>query len=426
MDFIAILKQQVVPSLGCTEPAAVGLAAAWAMSVTGGEIREMEVYVSRNVLKNGSGVGIPNAKGRGIGLAAALGAIGGDREAGLEVFRDISGSDEEQAARLLLDQKIRISVRRDVPPLYVDVKVTADEGEGEAVLCGSHTNLVSLKKDGMETIEEDRGVPDTGTDRDGIKESSLREIYDFVDTVDVRRLGFLSEGVHINEDAARYGLGGECGAGIGKSIDKRVRSGVLPDNVENYAKMLACAACDARMSGGRIAVMSSAGSGNHGLVTFLPIVAYCRKNNMDEAAELKALALSNLITVYIKEYSGRLSSICGCAIAAATGTSCALCCLMGGGYEEMCLAINNMIGDMAGMICDGGKEGCSFKLMTSIDAAFDNAYLAMEGVSIPEHNGIVAKDAETTIKNLGRISLEGMSTAEDVVIDIMRRADPCR
>lgn len=422
MDFIRVLKEQIVPSLGCTEPAAVGLAAAWARSVTKGKIQGIEVFVSRNVLKNGSGVGIPNAKGRGIGLAAALGAIGGNKEAGLEVFKDIKESDEEAAACFLRDKRVRVAVRRDVPSLYVDVKVTTDEGEGQAVLSGSHTNLVSLKKDGIETIEvaENAGG---GASPASIKESSLKEIYDFVNTVDAEKLEFLLDGVKINEEAARYGLEETCGAGIGRNIEKRIKSGVIPDNVENYAKMKTCAACDARMSGGRIAVMSSAGSGNHGLMTFLPIAAYCEKNNIDRATELKALALSNLITVYIKEYSGRLSSICGCAIAAATGTSCALCYLMGGGYENIGLAINNMIGDMAGMICDGGKEGCSFKLLTSIDAAFDNAYLAMEGVSIPEYNGIVAKDAENTIKNLGRISVEGMSTAEDVVIDIMEKVN---
>lgn len=420
MDFIRVLKEQVVPSLGCTEPAAVGLAAAWARSVTSGNIREMEVYVSRNVLKNGSGVGIPNARGRGIGLAAALGAIGGNKDAGLEVFKDIKESDEETAAGLLRDKRVRVAVKRDVPSMYVDVRVTTDEGEGQAVLSGSHTNLVSLKKDGIESIKAAENAGGSAG-LASIKECSLKEIYDFVNTVDAEKLKFLLDGVNINEEAARYGLEQGCGAGIGKNMEKRIKSGAIPDNVENYAKMVTCAACDARMSGGRIAVMSSAGSGNHGLMTFLPIAAYCEKNNIDLATELKALALSNLITVYIKEYSGRLSSICGCAIAAATGTSCALCYLMGGGYENIGLAINNMIGDMAGMICDGGKEGCSFKLLTSIDAAFDNAYLAMEGVSIPEYNGIVAKDAEDTIKNLGRISVEGMSTAEDVVIDIMEK-----
>ncbi|MDI6600469.1 MAG: L-serine ammonia-lyase, iron-sulfur-dependent, subunit alpha [Thermoanaerobacteraceae bacterium] len=422
MDFIRVLKEQVVPSLGCTEPAAVGLAAAWARSVADGKIQNMEVYVSRNVLKNGSGVGIPNAKGRGIGLAAALGAIGGNKDAALEVFKYINESDEEEARDLLRGKKIKVSVKRDVPSLYVEVKITTDMVEGQAILSGSHTNLVSLTRDGVEMIKPaDNSGPGAGLA--SIKDSSLKEIYEFVNSVDAGELEFLLEGIRINEEAAQYGLKEMCGAGIGRNVEKRIKTGIIPDNVENYAKMLTCAACDARMSGGRIAVMSSAGSGNHGLMTFLPIAAYCEKNNIDKARELKALAMSNLITVYIKEYSGRLSSICGCAIAAATGASCALCYLMGGSFENICLAINNMIGDMAGMICDGGKEGCSFKLLTSIDAAFDNAYLAMEGVSIPEYNGIVAKDAETTIKNLGRISIEGMSTAEDVVIDIMEKVN---
>jgi len=418
----SILEQQVVPALGCTEPVAVAYCASMARSIVKGEIRKIEVEISRNVFKNAMGVGIPNSHHRGVDIAAALGACSGNPELKLEVLKNIGQDDEEKALKLVEKELVDVKLSNDTASVYIEVKIITDTGYGRCIIKGSHTNVVLLEnQDGIIFRSEENATVGSNKNINSskIREYKLSDFREYVDSVSLDDIYFIKKGIELNRKIAEEGLKKGLGAKVGLGILRLINKGIVKDDIVNYAKMITAAGADARMSGYNMPVMSSAGSGNHGLVTFLPVVAVGEKLGIDEEKVIRAVALSNLVTIYIKEFTGKLSSVCGCGVAAAIGASVGIVYLLGGDDEAIQRAVKNMIADITGMICDGGKEGCAIKLSTSVGAAVECALMALEGIEIPYVDGILKKTAEESIESLGKISVEGMKNADEVILEIM-------
>lgn len=414
--FIDILKKEVVPALGCTEPIAVALATAKAKEVLG-NVDRVEVLVSPNIYKNGMGVGIPGTKSTGLFIAAALGAIGGDADAKLEVLKNINEEDINQAKKMVDDSNVNIKIKETDEKLYVEAIGYYEEQISQVIIKDNHSNIVKVKINDK-TIYEN--VEDTN-DKTDVKETynlNIKDIFEFVNEVDVSEIEPLFDGAMLNKKIAEEGLKSNYGLRVGKTIYESVKKGILSDDVQNYAMAITAAASDARMDGCMMSVMSNSGSGNQGITVMLPVLAVGEKLNSDREKLIRALALANLVAIHIKTYLGRLSALCGCVVASA-GASCGITYLMGGKYNNVVYALKNMVGDITGMICDGAKTGCALKVSTGVGAAVQAALLAMEGIEISPKDGIIDEDVEKTIKNIAEIGNKGMNQTDKMILDIM-------
>lgn len=415
------LKKDVLPAMGCTEPVAVALACAKAKElIKSDNINTVEILVSPNIYKNGLGVGVPNSGGEaGLYIAAALGVVAGKSENGLRILETITDEDIINAKELVSKDVIHLACKETKEGIYVEVTLTADEKSSNAIIQNRHDQFVHLQTNDQVLFHEELEQVHHLYSND-LYEKRIREIIEAIESMEFEDLAFLLEGIIMNEAIATVGLKESYGMGVGATFYKNMKDGVLSDDLVNQAMMLTAAASDARMSGIDMPVMSSSGSGNHGLTAILPIVAYRNINKIDDVITVKALAISHMVTSYIKNFTGRLSSICGCGVAAATGVSAALTWLMGGDYDEIDNTINNMIADLSGVICDGAKVGCALKLATASTAAVRSAILAINGSIVPAKNGIVGEDVEGTIRNLGIVATDGMQLTDGVILDIMR------
>lgn len=417
---VQILKKEVVPALGCTEPVAVALAAANAAKAAGGQPLEIFVKASNNVYKNGMSVGIPGVDRVGIDVAAALGAFGGNPGKGLEVLEDIDDLSRERALALVDGGKVKVEVR-DRIGVFVDCLVQADKGTGRCVIEGGHTNIVLIEANGK--VIEKAGNSEKKENHSKLMRwlqgKKVSEIADMVRDIPYQDISFMLDGRDMNLAVARKGLQEKVGMGVGYNMYRLMEKGVLSSDTGEYAAALTAAGADVRMAGVRMPVMSSAGSGNHGLTAILPVVAVAEKTGADDRMLARALALSHLVTVYIKSYTGKLSALCGCAVAAAIGASAGIALLMRGSNKQIEGAIKNMVANVTGMICDGGKVGCALKLSTAASAAYQSVLLAMEGSVVPCDNGIIHCTVEKTIQNLGKVSYPGMLETDKVILEVM-------
>ena len=480
-EIIGLIHSEVKPALGCTEPIAVALAAAKACEVlrervsrTGdtapaGEVDgdkkaagpvsvNLEVEVSGNILKNGMGVGIPGTGMVGLHIAAALGAVCGKSEYGLEVLHDLCPEAVEKAKKLVSEGKVKVSTAKTSHKLYVKVIVIAS-GEkgvhsGSAVIEDDHDRIVETwfdsrllssarsskddcespvsSKDGCESPANSEDL--TALEKDRSKDTnasaevplgcslSIREIYDFARTVASKDIEFILESKTMNLRLAQEGLSGDYGLRVGKTLADPRFTPVFGKDFLSYAMSLTAAASDARMAGCTLPAMSNSGSGNQGITVTMPVIAYSLHSSVSDEALARALVLSHLTAIHIKSYLGKLSALCGCVIAS-TGASCGLVYLRGGGYAEVCNAIKNMIGNITGMVCDGAKTGCAMKVASGVACAVQSAVLALDGVCISSCEGIIEDDIEKTIRNLGRIGSVGMQVTDDVILDIMSNKD---
>ena len=436
---IALLKAEVVPAHGCTEPGAVALAAAHAAAVLGdAAVRKVAVMVNANVYKNGVAVGIPGTGETGLPIAAALGAVKKCPDRQLAVLAEVS-EDELQLARSLVARgMVSVEIAAEKKELWIKARVESSAGWGEAVIAERHTKVVSVSRNGEELFagsDSANRAADLPEDapagrRAACPAADPREIFrspamsiaglvKAVEAIPAADLDFLDEGVAMNLNAAQAGITGRLGMGIGALYDRMIADGLLADDMVNYAKKLTAAAADARMSGENIPVMSSAGSGNHGLAATLPVYAAARHSGAPRERLVRAIALSHLIVIYIKMHTGNLSALCGCAVAAASGATAAITWLMGGDIAAIGAAMKNVIANLTGMICDGGKVGCSLKLSTAAAAAVESSFLACRGIVVPDTNGIIAAKIEDTIRNLGMISDPGMLYTDKVIMDVI-------
>lgn len=432
-EIIELIKKEVKPALGCTEPIAVALAAAKAAEILtdrcpccGTAWREssgfnVAVEVSGNILKNGMGVGIPGTGMVGLHIAAALGAVCGKSEYGLEVLHDLCGSSVERAKELVNSGLVKVMHTETGHKLYVKVTISAGEGHSaSAVIEDDHDNIVETCFDGTVLQCSQAQQQDNTADHRGTLDYklTLKEIYDFSSSVDFKDISFILESRDLNLKLAKEGLSGDYGLKVGKTIRSDSYREVFGNDFMSYAMALTAAASDARMAGCTLPAMSNSGSGNQGITVTMPVIAYALKYNVPEEQLARALVLSHLTAIHIKGYLGKLSALCGCVIAS-TGASCGITYLRGGSYQHICAAVKNMIGNITGMVCDGAKVGCAMKVASGVSSAIQSAVLAMDGTCISEHDGIIEKDIEKTIRNLGQIGSVGMQGADSMILDIM-------
>ena len=417
-----LLRREVVPAIGCTEPMAVALCTARARELLGGLPERLEVLLSANILKNAMGVGIPGTGMIGLPIAVALGAQIGRSECGLEVLRDVTPEAVARARDYLAADAVSVALKEGISEtLYVEVHCTAGGRRAEAVIAGSHTRFVYLACDGEVVLDRRTGA--SSREEEPCVPLTLRRVFDYALTAPIDELAFIDEARRLNMAAAELALGGEYGQSLGRTLRGRRELHVMGDSL--FSRMLAytSAACDARMAGAMVPVMSNSGSGNQGIAATVPVAVYARQTGASEERTRRALVLSHLTAIYIKQNLGRLSALCGCVVAA-TGSSCGIAYLMGGGYREVACAVQNMIANLTGMICDGAKPSCALKVSSGVLTAVMSALLAVEGKCVTSAEGIIDDDVDRSIRNLTAIGREGMAATDRLVLDIMTHKKP--
>lgn len=417
-QIIALVKREVVPAIGCTEPMAVALAVAKVKELLGEVPDKITVLLSANMLKNAMGVGIPGTNMVGLPIAIALGALAGKSEYQLEVLKDISPVDVEAGRAYIAEQRIQIGRAKDTQEkLYIEVVGQTACHEVKVIISGMHTHFSFISKNG-ETLLDDAHATVCDSDASEDPKLSMRLVYDFATTAPIEDIRFILQTAYLNNKAAEMSLHNSYGHGLGRTIFMEPKSQFFGNGI--YAKILAytSAACDARMAGVKIPVMSNSGSGNQGIAATMPVYVFAKERLKTEEELIRALMLSHLAVIYIKQSFGRLSPLCGCVVAA-TGSACGLTYLMNGTYEEICYAVKNMIANITGMICDGAKPSCSLKVATGVSTAVLSAMLAVEDKAVTSVEGIIDDDVDKCVRNMANIGLKGMSETDNFVLDIM-------
>lgn len=418
-NIIALVQREVVPAIGCTEPMAVALCVAKAAEVLGKRPEKITALLSTNILKNAMGVGIPGTGGMiGLPIAIALGALVGKSDYQLEVLKDSTPEAVAEGKRFIDERRIQIALKDGITEkLYVEVHCEAAGEKAVAIIAGGHTNFVYVARD--EQVLLDKQCAGSASDDDGeTVDLTLRKVYDFAMTASLDEIRFILDTARLNKAAAEQSFKGDYGHGLGKILRGNYEHKVMGDSVFSHILSYTSGACDARMAGAMIPVMSNSGSGNQGISATLPVVVYAEENGKSEEELIRALMLSHLTVIYIKQSLGRLSALCGCVVAA-TGSSCGITWLMGGSFEQICYAVQNMIANLTGMICDGAKPSCALKVTTGVSTAVLSAIMAMENRCVTSVEGIVDKDVDQSIRNLTKIGSQGMNETDRLVLDIM-------
>lgn len=416
-SFIDLLHEEVVPALGCTEPVAVALTAAQAAEALGLTPERLEVVVSANLLKNGMGVMVPGTGSMGLSIAAAAGALGGRSSLGLECLRHMDEAQVAAAKALVEAGNVELKLADNDLLLYCTVTAHAQGHSGKAELVDSHANITRVWSDGrLVFAKEEKPENEAGEDRPW--PLTLAGIYDFAVGAPLEDISFILEAARMNRTVAEEGLKSQYGLAVGKSMDAQIRQRILADDMASFAVKLTAAAADARMAGIMMPVMSNSGSGNQGITCTMPVVACAIRLQIGDEALTRALIMSHLTSIHVKHHLGRLSAHCG-AMVAGTASGCGIAMLLGGGLREMEMTVRNMVGNMAGMICDGAKSSCALKVASAVGAGIQAAMLAMSGSAVPGNEGIVDDDIEVCIANLGRLGSTGMRETDKVILDIM-------
>lgn len=431
-EIIELIRKEVKPALGCTEPIAVALAVAKSMEIiedrceaSAPEWRmsasyRVRVEVSGNILKNGMGVGIPGTGMVGLHIAAALGAVCGKSCYGLEVLNDLDETSIQAAKKMVADEVVTVALAETDHKLYVKAIITDACGHSASTTIEDDHDRIVETAFGEEILTSARKAESDTAPQKGTLDYGLtvKEIFGFASSVAYEDIAFILESRTLNMALAEEGLKGPYGLRVGQAISASANREVFGEDFLSYAMALTAAASDARMAGCTLAAMSNSGSGNQGITVTMPVIAYSIKYGTSDEQLARALVLSHLVAIHIKGYLGKLSALCGCVIAS-TGSSCGLVYLRGGDYEQVCSAIKNMIGNITGMVCDGAKVGCAMKVASGVSSALQSAVLAREGVCISEHDGIIEKDIEKTIQNLGKIGSVGMQHTDNMILNIM-------
>ncbi|MBQ7467421.1 MAG: serine dehydratase subunit alpha family protein [Bacteroidales bacterium] len=445
-EIIDLINREVKPALGCTEPIAVALAVAKAVEILADNGTScgnasckawrltadfhIDLQVSGNILKNAMGVGIPGTGMIGLPIAAALGAVCGRADKGLEVLQDVNPDAVARARKLLENKRVKVKIADTDHLLYVKATVCYGAGkasaeiapgkaispEASAVIEDDHDKIVKTTFEDkiLMNAESAAAAKEVANNNIGL---TVKEIYDFALNAADEDIQFILGDRTLNLALAQEGLKGDYGLKVGKSIRENQKE-VFGDDFMSYAMGMTAAASDARMAGCTMPAMSNSGSGNQGITVSMPVIAYALRYNVDDKRLARALILSNLVAIHIKSHLGKLSALCGCVIAS-TGSSCGIVYLQGGGYEEVCAAIKNMVGNITGMVCDGAKVGCAMKVASGVSSAIQSSVLALRGICASETDGIIDRDIEKTIQNLGRIGSTGMRETDKMILDIM-------
>lgn len=420
--FLELLYREVVPAMGCTEPAAVALACAYAAEALGKLPEKVEIRASSYILKNGMSVGIPGIGMTGLPIAAALGCVSADPSGQLMVLGDLSGEQKQLAVRMEQEGRIRILADDGGRKIHIHVTVWAGDDQAEAVIAGGHKNLIRLARNGQ-VLESKEESPDEENKEDVEEYPVTTEaILDFARKVPAEQLYFLREVIRWNGEIAREGLEKDYGLKVGKLLLGGKTDPAKADPA-HYAAAMAAAAADARMSGCERPVMSAAGSGNQGLTATVPLIALGERLGTEEETLLRALAISLLFTIHTKHYLGKLSVLCGCSISAAMGVGSGLVYMLGGGKDKIASAISTMVADISGVVCDGAKPGCALKIATAVESAVRAANMAMHGSGAGCRDGIVCSNVEDSLANLGALGNQGMREANELILSMMLRKE---
>ena len=415
---ISLVNKEVVPAIGCTEPMAVALCTAKAATTLGRRPERIEVFLSPNMLKNAMGVGIPGTGMIGLPIAVSLGALIGKPEYELEVLKDLTPATLEQGKRYINDADIDIKLKQgNGDKLYIEVVCRAGSDMAMAIISGSHTHFVYVERNG-EVVLDNRGGHGGANEEEDDIQLNFRLVYDFATTAPLDEISFILKTKEYNMKAAEESIKGNYGHCLGKTMDRPLSHGIFGDNIFSHIISRTASACDARMGGAMIPVMSNSGSGNQGICATNPVVVYAMENENTEEEMIRALMLSHLTAIYIKQSLGKLSALCGCVVAS-TGSSCGITYLMGGDYTRICNSVKNMVANLTGMICDGAKPSCALKISSGVSTALLSALLSMEGKCVTSAEGIVDDDVDKCIHNLTSIGADAMRATDDMVLDIM-------
>ena len=414
---IDLIHQEVVPAIGCTEPIAVALCVAKATETLGTKPEKISVLLSANILINAMGVGIPGTGMIGLPIAIALGALIGKSEYQLEVLKDSTPDVVEEGKRFIEEKRIHISLKENIEEkLYIEVCCEAGEDKAIAVIAGGHTTFIYIERNGEVQFQKQHTA--SCEKEEECLELTLRKVYDFALNTPLDEISFILETARLNKAAAERSFEGNYGHGLGKMLRGTYEHKVMGDSVFSHILSYTSGACDARMAGAMIPVMSNSGSGNQGISATLPVLVFAEENDKSEEELIRALMLSHLTVIYIKQSLGRLSALCGCVVAA-TGSSCGITWLMGGTYDQVAYAVQNMIANLTGMICDGAKPSCALKVTTGVSTAVLSAIMAMENRCVTSVEGIIDEDVDQSIRNLTKIGSKGMNETDKLVLEIM-------
>ena len=421
-EIIALMNREIIPAIGCTEPIAVALCVAKATETLGCRPERIEARLSANVLKNAMGVGIPGTGMTGLPIAMALGALIGKSEYELEVLKNADAAAVEEGKKMIEEKRIDVDLKYNITEkLYIEIEVFAGGASAMAIISGGHTRFVHVSRCGETLFSAEAGAAEnnaapTAEVKDPVL--TLKRVWDFAMTAPLEELNFILEAKRLNMNAAYESLKGEYGHAIGKLFRSESERNVMGDTLHCQIVGMTTAACDARMAGAMIPVMSNSGSGNQGLTSTVPVAVYAEQIGANEEQTIRSLILSHLTVIYIKQSLGRLSALCGCVVAA-TGSSCGITYLMGGGYEEVTFAVKNMIANLAGMICDGAKPSCAMKCASGVSTAVVSALMAMNNRCVKSVEGIIDDDVDKTIRNLTDIGRDAMTHTDAMILRIM-------
>jgi len=418
-ELLKVLKDEMKPSVGCTEPVAVVLASSKAYQAVGGELTGISITTDPALFKTSRTCVVPGTSGTGYALTAVLGILVGEPSLELEVLKRVDEKSVVKAKSWLKKGIVEVAMKEGEVGIYVEAVVRTSKGVGRAVIRSTHTNIVLVEANGKVIYKKKEGGKEEK--HPSITSLKVTDLIRFVEGIPFEDIRFVLDAVKMNQELAQEGLNGRLGMGVGANMLSLLGENKIADDPITSAQILVASATDARFGGTTKPAMSIAGSGSHGITATLPVAVMAERMGIGEEKLARAIALSLLLTIYIKTYSGRLSAFCGCAVTAAVGASAGTVYLLGGDNEQIGYAIKNMAADVTGIICDGGNFSCALKTSTGAGAAVRAALLALKGVVIPDDIGIVGRGVEETIKNMGRISSPGMVETDKVILDIVGR-----
>jgi len=416
-QFFEILNRELVVAMGCTEPIAIVIAAAHANKHSKGIIKAVNVKASRNIVKNAFSVKIPGTNDCGINLAAALGMCIDTPEINMELLENIQKKEVKTAKKMVEEGLVTVELADTPKKLYIEVSVETDRSISRAVVEDFHDNIVLIEVDGKKLDIKNPKKP-MGNNDNIFDDLTLDEILRFINEVETRKLGLIKQCIELNTKISFEGINNCYGIKVGKNIHTNIGGDLVGNDICNHAVALTASGSDARMAGCNLPVMTNSGSGNQGISATIPVVVFAAYVNADAETLLRAVALSNLITIHIKASLGRLSALCG-ATAASAGSCCGITYLMGGNEDQIKFALQNILGNVTGMICDGAKAGCALKVAACTTAAIQSVICVMEGQHIQSTDGIIEEDPEETIQNFCKIGQAGMAEADKIILEIM-------
>ena len=419
-ELTRLIFEDMRPALGVTEPGAIAFAVASAKEYVTGDLLQIRLVLNSGMYKNAFTCGIPNSRELGNEYAAALGYVAAEASRGLECLDGVKPSDNQCAKELVRAGLIQVQMGEVSSRIYIQAEITTSQGKASVTIRDKHTNITQITQDGKVLYENSVAQSESSADvTPVIHRYTLRRLLHYVETVPLDEIKFIYRAYDMNLALFHQALESKR-AFFARHLLEKNGGEVISGNEQLTASLLCNAAIEARVLGFSRPAMSITGSGAHGIIATLPLYASQQINHFTDAQLLRATALSYLVCMYIKEYSGRLSAFCGCAIAAGTGMACGLAWLKGGNWKTLTLVIRNMASSITGMICDGGNHGCTMKGIVAVDAAYQSVNLALSGIAIDAMHGINGKTPEETMRNMGKIASPGMVQTESIIVDIMQ------